>query len=87
MLDTNADGISVEEKVPSEKAVEIANHRGCLVGNVGCAFPLFKGTPEDVAAAARRSRDAGFNIISAGCGVPIGTPADNIRALVKAIKG
>ena len=87
MLDTNVDGISVEEKVPSEKAVEIANHRGCLVGNVGCAFPLFKGTPEDVAAAARRSRDAGFNIISAGCGVPIGTPADNIRALVKAIKG
>ena len=41
----------------------------------------------DVAAAAKRSRDAGFNVISAGCGVPIGTPDDNIRALVKAIKG
>ena len=87
MFDTGVDGISVEEKVPSEKAIEIANHRGCMVGNVGCAFPLFKGTPEDVAAAAKRSRDAGFNVISAGCGVPIGTPDDNIRALVKAIKG
>ena len=87
MLDTGADGISVEEKVPPEKAIAIANHRGCMVGNVGCAFPLFKGKPEDVAAAARASRDAGFNVISAGCGVPIGTPADNIRALVKAIVG
>ncbi|MBE6528430.1 MAG: MtaA/CmuA family methyltransferase [Thermoplasmata archaeon] len=87
MLDTGVTGISVEEKVPSEKAIEISQHRGAMVGNVGCAFPLFKGTPEDVAAAARRSRDAGFNVISAGCGVPIGTPDENIRALVKAIKG
>ena len=87
MCDTGVTGISVEEKVPSEKAVEIANHRGCLVGNVGCAFPLFKGTPQDVAASAARSRDAGFDVISAGCGVPIGTPDDNIRALVREITG
>ena len=87
MFDTGVTGISVEEKVPSEKAVEIANHRGCLVGNVGCAFPLFKGTPQDVAASAARSRDAGFDVISAGCGVPIGTPDDNIRALVREITG
>ena len=87
MFDTGVTGISVDEKVPSEKAVEIANHRGCLVGNVGCAFPLFKGTPKDVAASAARSRDAGFDVISAGCGVPIGTPDDNIRALVKEITG
>ncbi|MDO5853874.1 MAG: MtaA/CmuA family methyltransferase [Thermoplasmata archaeon] len=87
MLDTGVTGISVEEKVPPEKAVEIAAGRGALVGNVGCAFPLFKGKPEDVAAAAVHSREAGFNVISAGCGVPIGTPDDNIRALVKAIKG
>lgn len=87
MYDTGVTGISVEEKVDPYKAVELAAHRGCLVGNVGCAFPLFKGTPADVDAAAKKSRDAGFNVISAGCGVPIGTPADNIRALVKAIKG
>lgn len=87
MYDTGVTGISVEEKVDSYKAVEVAAHRGCLVGNVGCSFPLFKGKPEDVEAAAKKSRDAGFNVISAGCGVPIGTPADNIRALVKAIKG
>lgn len=87
MFDTGVTVLSIEEKVDSYKAVEIGQKRGCLVGNVGCAFPLFKGKPEDVTAAAQKSRDAGFNVISAGCGVPIGTPADNIRALVKAIKG
>lgn len=87
MYDTGVDGISIEEKVDSYKAKEIAGNRGALIGNVGCAFPLYKGKPEDVAAAAKKSMDAGFNSISAGCGVPIGTPDDNIRALVKAIKG
>ncbi len=87
MLDTGVTGISIEEKVDPYKAVELVAGKGALVGNVGCAFPLFKGKPEDVTASAQKSRDAGFNVISAGCGVPIGTPDDNIRALVKAIKG
>ena len=87
MLDTGVTGISIEEKVDPYEAVKLVNGRGALIGNVGCAFPLFKGTPADVIEAAQRSRDAGFNSISAGCGVPIGTPDDNIRALVKAIKG
>lgn len=87
MYDTGVTGISVEEKVEPKKAVEIANKRGAIVGNVGCAMPLFKGTPQEVEASAKASRDAGFNIISAGCGVPIGTPDANILALVHAIKG
>ena len=86
MFDTGVTGISVEEKVDPYLAIKVANNRGAMIGNVGCSFPLFKGTPQDVADAARRSADAGFNSISAGCGVPIGTPDDNIRALVKAVK-
>ncbi len=87
MLKTGVTGVSIEEKVDPYKAVELVNKKGALVGNVGCAFTLYKGTPADVEAAAKKSRDAGFNVISAGCGVPIGTPDDNIRALVRAIKG
>lgn len=87
MYDTGVTGISVEEKVDSYLAVKVANGRGALIGNVGCAFPLFKGAPADVAAATKKSMDAGFNCISAGCGVPIGTPAENIRALVGTVKG
>ena len=86
MFDTGVTGISVEEKVDPYLAIRVANNRGAMIGNVGCSFPLFKGTPQDVADAARKSADAGFNSISAGCGVPIGTPDDNIRALVKAVK-
>lgn len=86
MFDTGVTGISVEEKVDPYLAIKVANNRGAMIGNVGCSFPLFKGTPQDVADAARKSADAGFNSISAGCGVPIGTPDDNIRALVKAVK-
>lgn len=87
MFDTGATGLSIEEKVDPYDAVKLANKRGPLVGNVGCAFPLFRGTPAEVEREAKKSRDAGFNVISAGCGVPIGTPDDNIRALVRAIKG
>ncbi len=86
MFDTCVTGISVEEKVDPFTAIKVANGRGAMIGNVGCSFPLFKGKPEDVAAAAKKSAEAGFNSISAGCGVPIGTPDDNIRALVNTVK-
>ena len=87
MFDTGATGISVEEKVDPYVAIKTSKGRGAMIGNVGCSFPLFKGTPKDVEEAAKKSADAGFNSISAGCGVPIGTPDDNIRALVNAVKG
>lgn len=87
MFDTGVTGLSVEEKVDPYLAIKTANRRGCMIGNVGCSFPLFTGTPEDVRKEALRSADAGFNSISAGCGVPIGTPNENIRALVDAVKG
>lgn len=86
MFDTGVTGISVEEKVDPYVAIKTAAGRGAMIGNVGCSFPLFKGTPKDVEEAARKSADAGLNSISAGCGVPIGTPDDNIRALVNTVK-
>ena len=70
----------------SEDGAEDAPAEAAAVDAAPAEAPA-EETPEDVAAAAKRSRDAGFNVISAGCGVPIGTPDDNIRALVKAIKG
>lgn len=87
MMDTGVTAISIEEKVDPYKAMEIVNGRVAVVGNVGCAYPLYKGTPEEVEKDAKVCRDAGFNVVSAGCGVPIGTPDENIRALVRAIKG
>ncbi len=87
MADTGVTGCSVEEKVDSAEAVKINNGRIALVGNVGVVHPLLQGTPEDCAAAARRIADAGFNVISPGCGLSALIADENLKALVKAIKG
>lgn len=87
MCDTGVTGLSVEEKVDSAEAVKITAGRAALVGNVGVVNPLLQGTPEDCAAAGKRIAEAGFNIISPGCGLSALIPGDNLKALVKAIKG
>lgn len=83
---TGVSGLSIEEKVEPEKAVEKIGHKTALVGNVGSVRPLFQGTPEEVEAAAKRSAAAGFNIISSGCGIAVATPDANMEAMVRAIK-
>ena len=87
MINTGADGLSIEEKVDSAEAVNIVNGRVALVGNIGSVKPLYMGTPEECAADAARIRDAGFNIIAPGCGLAAETPKANIEAFVKTIKG
>ncbi len=87
MADTGVTGISVEEKVDSADAVRIAAGRVACVGNVGVVNPLLQGTPEDCAAAGKRIAEAGFNIISPGCGLSALIKDENLFALVKAIKG
>lgn len=87
MADTGVTGISVEEKVDSVEAVKIANGRVALVGNVGVVNPLLQGTPEDCEAAGKRIAAAGFNIVSPGCGLSALIKDENLRALVKGVKG
>jgi len=48
--------------------------------------PLLQGTPEEVRRDALRSADAGFNIISAGCGMSALIDVENVRAMTSAIK-
>ena len=86
MAATGVTGLSIEEKVEPEKAVEKIGGKTVLVGNVGSVRPLFQGTPEEVEAAAKRSAAAGFNVLSSGCGIAVATPDANMEAFVKAIK-
>ena len=86
MMRTGADGLSIEEKVDPYKAVEIVDGKAALVGNVGVVKPLLQGTPEEVRRDALRSADAGFNIISAGCGMSALIDVENVRAMTSAIK-
>lgn len=86
MAATGVSGISIEEKVDPFDAVKTVDKACALVGNVGSVKPLYRGKPEDVRAAALKSAEAGFNIISPGCGVAPKTPSENLEALANAIK-
>ena len=86
MLKSGATGCSLEEKTDSRAAVELVNKRAALIGNVGVVKPLLMGTPEEVASAAIASADAGFNIISAGCGMSAMIKKENVWAMVNAIR-
>jgi [methyl-Co(III) methanol-specific corrinoid protein]:coenzyme M methyltransferase len=87
MIKTGVHGLSIEEKVSPEKAVEIVAGRAALVGNVGVVRPLLQGTPEDVFREATRVKNAGFNLVGPGCGLAARVPKANIEALIKAVKG
>lgn len=79
-------GVSIEEKVDSFKAYEHVGGKTVLVGNVGSVKPLFTGTPEEVKEGTLKSCQAGFNIISSGCGIATGTPDANYNMMVETVK-
>ena len=86
MIATGVTGLSIEEKVDPKKAADKVNKRAVLVGNVGSVKPLFQGTPEEVKAAATNCANAGFGVISSGCGIATATPDANMKMLVDTIK-
>lgn len=86
MISSNADGLSLEEKTNPYKVVEAVGGRAALIGNVGVVSPLLQGTPDAVRAAATESAKAGFNIISAGCGLSALIKKENLVAMVEAAK-
>jgi [methyl-Co(III) methanol-specific corrinoid protein]:coenzyme M methyltransferase len=86
MMATGVHGLSIEEKVQPEKAVEIVQNKAALIGNVGVVKPLLQGTPEDVKRETTRVVKSGFNLVAPGCGLAARVPKDNIQALVHAVK-
>ena len=81
MVSTGADSLSLEDLVDPGEAVKAVGGRAALVGNVGPVEPLLTGTAVDVADAARRAEDSGFDVIAPGCGVAPMTPDGNMLAL------
>jgi [methyl-Co(III) methanol-specific corrinoid protein]:coenzyme M methyltransferase len=87
MVECGVDGLSIEEKVQPEKAVQHVKGMAALIGNVGSVKPLFQGTPAECEEAAKRVMSAGFNLVAPGCGLPARTPLANLQAFAKAVKG
>jgi MtaA/CmuA family methyltransferase len=79
---SGADAIDLDWMVPVERARRIVGPDVCLCGNFDPSAVLLRGTPADVAAAARRCIAEGGRrfLLQPGCEVPPGTPEANIRA-------
>jgi [methyl-Co(III) methanol-specific corrinoid protein]:coenzyme M methyltransferase len=87
MVATGVTGLSIEEKVQPEAAVDIVKGRAALVGNIGVVRPLLQGTPEDVRLETLRVKNSGFNLVGPGCGLAARVPLVNLQAMAKAVMG
>jgi uroporphyrinogen decarboxylase len=91
MAETGAGFVSLDDVVDLQKASESIGDEVVVMGNVKPTNSMFLGTPEDVRIDAReciaraaKSRK-GF-VLGVGCGLPIGTPRENVHALIDAAR-
>jgi len=89
MADTGAHILELDHKVSLKTAAERVGSRICLMGNLDPVELLWRGTPADVAQAARQaiedgSRRGGF-ILGSGCEVPVAAPKTNLDAMIQTL--
>lgn len=80
------DGMSLDQKVDLGYARKVMGKKICIIGNVN-PTNLAYNTPDEISEESRSCIEkAGKNgsfILCSGCGVGIGTPPENIKAMVK----
>ncbi|TVR63378.1 MAG: hypothetical protein EA426_00890 [Spirochaetaceae bacterium] len=92
MAETGADVLEIDSKVDLAEAGELTGGRVALMGNLDPTGVLFEGTPDHVRAEADlcmracHALDGGF-ILGSGCEVVMGTPPENVHAMVAAAHG
>ena len=85
MEKTGVEGISVDQKVDIATAKSNVEN-ALIIGNIDPVAVLWNGTPEDVAAAAKKILDAGVGLLSPGCGIVSMTPTANLQKMVECAK-
>lgn len=91
VADAGFAAFSIDNVEDVGEAREIFGHRMTVIGNVSPVDALFQGSVEDVHREAEmcitkgRSAPKGY-ILSTGCEVPLGTPPENITALMDAAR-
>ena len=65
-------------------AVETVGHRISLAGCINNAQTLYQGTPDDVYKQTREAIEAGVRLIGPECCIPLATPLENLKAIVRA---
>jgi [methyl-Co(III) methanol-specific corrinoid protein]:coenzyme M methyltransferase len=84
MIETGANGISVDQQVDIGWVKQQVKGKAAAIGNVSpTSTLLFKGS-QDVIAESIRCLDAGTDILAPGCGFAPGTPLGNMKAMVEA---
>ncbi|HAA89152.1 MAG TPA: MtaA/CmuA family methyltransferase [Peptococcaceae bacterium] len=75
-----------DSKVNPRTAHEIVNGRISLTGSINNPQTLLNGTPEDVRREVFLNCEAGIEIISPECAIPLRTPNENLKAIVAAVE-
>lgn len=90
MLATGADGLELDYKTNARLAHDLMKDRAVFVGNLDPSGVLARGTPALVEAKTQELialfRDTPRFILNAGCAIPATTPAENIRAMIRAAR-
>jgi len=76
----------IESAVDARQAKAIVGSRMSLMGNINNPETLLLGTPEDVRQECIYAWDAGFEILSPECAVPLQTPNANLKAIAEVAK-
>ena len=74
-----------ESQVDIDSAVAEARGKMTLMGNINNPTVLLQGSPEDVRRACQKAIQAGVQILSPECAVPLITPLENLQALVSSV--
>jgi MtaA/CmuA family methyltransferase len=72
-----------ESQVQPNDAVAEAAGRMTLAGNINNPVTLYKRGPREVNIEAQRAIDAGVDIIAPECAIPLQTPLENLREIVR----
>lgn len=91
MVDTGAPLLSLDNQVDLAEAKEAVGDKVCLMGNVRPIETVMRGTREQILAEAKECLRKAYDnpkgfILSTGCQIPVGTPPENIIALMDAAR-
>ena len=74
-----------DSKNDPAEAMQIADGRIALVGNINNPKTIFAGTPADVRREVFACMDAGVNMIAPECAVPLSAKLDNVLEIPRAV--
>lgn len=89
MVASGADVLEVDHRVDLKEVIRITRNRVALWGNIDPVGVLERGTPESVTAACDAAMDAAEGcrfILSSGCTLSVGTPEENLRAMISSCR-